>query len=173
MEKNLNAAISVLCIVIIVSLFLPWVGASSKQAGIFTKALTGKRQEGIARISGIQIPIMANREEARLTATIAQVFSPGIENVDKKSFLVLLIPLLAVVFMILNIAYGKKRWTNILFCAIGITIFASALFKIITTDLDKIVLQIKIGIGMWLILYSYLAIGVIGALRLAGLIKKK
>ena len=173
MEKNLNAAISVLCIVVIVSLFLPWVNASSKQVGLITKALTGKRQEGVARITGVQIPIMANREEARLIASIAQVFSPGIQNVDKKSFLVLSIPLLALAFMILNIAYGKKRWTNILFCAIGITIFASALFKIITTDLDKIVLQIKIGIGMWLILYSYLAIGVIGALRLAGLIKKK
>ena len=36
-------------------------------------------------------------------------------------------------------------------------------YRITSTDLDKLVLQIKIGVGMWITLYSYFVIGILSA----------
>jgi len=172
MGKYIKPAILVLSIVIVLSFFLPWVTVQSKQAGAFTKALTGKRQQNIAAISGLQVPIMANGDEARLISSIAKIFNPSVEHVGLKSFLVVVIPLLAVAMAGLNHLYEKNKWANSAVAVVGILIFLVAVFKLTTTDLDKLVLQIKIGIGMWATLISFLGIGILSALRAVELSKK-
>ncbi|UCC95225.1 MAG: hypothetical protein JSW40_00325 [Candidatus Omnitrophota bacterium] len=152
--------------IIFVSFFLPWVNVQSKQAGQLTKLLTGKRQENIASISGFDVPVLANGEEARLIASIVEIFKPGVKNVDKKSYLVWGIPIFALFILGLTLALKENKWLNIAVGIIGCVIFIAAVYKIKTTDLDKLVLQVRIGVGLWLILWSYLGLGIRGFMQI-------
>ena len=164
-ERIIKIAIFALAAVIVISFLLPWAHVESKQVGTFTKVLTGQRQKNVASISGLQIPLMANGDGARLISSIAKIFNPSIENINIKSFLVIFIPLLALAMAACNYLYEKHPWANLAIAIIGILIFLVAVIKLATTDLDKMVLQIKIGLGMWAILISYLAIGVLATIR--------
>ena len=173
MSNICKTLILALAILIVVGFFLPWVRVESQQVGTFTKLLTGKRQQAVDAISGLDIPILANSDESRLIISIAKIFNPGIKDVDKKSFFVLVMPILAIIIFLSTLFMGKNVWTNLIFGLLGIAIFAFAFYKIQSTDLDKLVLQIRIGLGMWLILYSYLAIGVLSLLNFGMLVKGK
>ena len=153
--------ILILVAVIVVGFFLPWINVESKQMGTFTKLLTGKQQKTLHYISGLDIPVLANSDESRLIVTIAQIFNPDIQDVDKKSFLVLAVPILALIILLLAWFQGKNLWVSLMIGIVGCAVFSFALYKIKTTDLEKAILQIKIGLGLWAILYSYLAIGVV------------
>jgi len=172
MDNIYKGLVLVLAIIIVAGFFLPWVNVESQQVGTFTKLLTGKRQAMVDLISGAEIPILANSDESRLIISIAKIFYPRVTNVDKKSFLVLIVPILAIIIFLLALKLSKNKLTNLLIGIIGIGIFAFTLYKIQSTDLDKLVLQIKIGIGMWMILYAYLAIGLVSIFNLFGLLIK-
>jgi len=161
MNKLSNLLILFFVFVIIVCFFLPWVNVQSSQVGAFSKLLTGKSQKDIASISGFQIPIMANSDESRIIITITKIFNPNIKNVDKKSFLIYLVPLFAIILFLLNLFFDKNKWLNLGIGIIGIVIFFAAVYKIKTTDLDRAVLQIRIGLGFWSILLAYLSIGIV------------
>ncbi len=152
--------IAALTIIICISFFLPWVSVQSEQVGVFSKILTGKNQATIDNISGFRIPILANSQDARLMMSIIKIFNPKIENADKKSFAVWGIPILAFIICLASYYFGKNKSVNIVFGALGIGIFFVALLKIKTTDLNKLILNVKINSGLWLILYSYLGIGI-------------
>lgn len=157
-----KSLIFLVVIVIVLGFFLPWVHVESKQVGVISKLLTGKAQSGIAAISGFQIPIMANGPDSRLVISIVQIFNPGIKNADKKSFAVWVVPILAVIIFLLVLFFGRNRWLYLIFGLVGIVIFAVGVYKIKTTDLDKLVLQIKIGLGLWMIFWGYLFLGLLG-----------
>ena len=165
MEVILRVITAVLCIAIIIAFFLPWVMVESQQAGSFVKLFTGAEVKGLAAISGFNIPIMANSDDSRLIISIAKIFKPDIQDVDKKSILVVLIPILAVLILVVTSYFGKSRFFNLLIGIVGAVIFAAAMYKIKTTDLEKLILQIRIGSGMWITLYSYLGIGICGFLK--------
>jgi len=172
MKKNLKIGVLVCSILIIIGFFLPWVCVGSKQAGSFTKILTGKRQEGIAAISGFQIPVMANSDESRLIISVAKIFFPNVTDADKKSFLVWVIPILAMLILFLDRQYGNIRWVDLAYGVMGAMIFFVVTYKVMTTDLDKVVLQVGIGIGLWLILFGYLGMGISGINKFLVLSKK-
>jgi len=163
----------ILVAIIIVSFFLPWISVESKQVGVFSKLLTGKSQASIDSISGFRIPVLANGKDARLMLSIIKIFNPKLENADKKSFAVWIIPILALFIFLAGIYMGKYRFINLVFGLIGCSIFFTALYKIKTTDLDKLILNVSIGPGLWFILYSYLAIGILGFVSFSGVSEKK
>lgn len=172
--KNINhIIIAALAAVVVLSFFLPWVIASSSQVGFVSKVLTGKEQSDVARISAFQVPVYANGEESRLMISIIKILKPQIENADKKSYLIWLIPILAVIIFLLIFFIGDNPWVNIAIGILGVLIFVVALYKIKTTDLDKMVLQIKIGIGLWLTLLGYLGMGLTCLVKSFELLKKK
>lgn len=172
--KELHRPMTIaLAALIFLGFFLPWVSVESEQAGWFTKIISGKSQEKIATISGFQVPIMANSEESRLIITIAKIFNPGIEGVDKKSFAIWIIPVLAIIFALLVHFLEKDKWVNLAIGVIGVLIFVIAVFKIQTTDLDKAILRVRIGLGLWLILWSYLIMGILCLVRFKELIKSE
>lgn len=151
----------ILVIVIVVAFFLPWVSVESAAVGKVSKLLTGKTQATIGSVSGFQMPILANSEESRLMITIIKIFQPDITNADKKSFLIWIVPLLAIIIFWVGNAPKTNQWIRLAFGVIGILIFVGATFKIITTDLDKMIIKVNIGYGLWLILFGYLGIGVL------------
>ena len=165
MEKAYKAIILILVAAIIIGFFLPWINVESKQMGAFTKLLTGKGQQTLHYVSGLDIPVMANSDESRLIVSIAKIFNPDIQDVDKKSLLVLIVPLLAVIILLLALFQAKNLWISLIVGIVGCVIFAFTFYKIKVTDLEKAILQIRIGFGLWMILYAYLAIGLVSIIN--------
>jgi len=144
MSKLYNIVILILAILIIIAFFMPWVSVKSEQVGMFAKILTGKNQDVVDNISAFQVPIMANSSDARLMISVIKIFNPDIKDIDKKSFLIWVIPILAVVIFIVSYFFGKNKWANLIVGIIGAAIFIVAAYKIKTTDLDKLVLKVEI-----------------------------
>ncbi|MCF7908863.1 MAG: hypothetical protein K9L86_08355 [Candidatus Omnitrophica bacterium] len=173
MKVALKSLVFLAVVIIVLGFFLPWVHVESKQVGAISKLLTGKAQSNIAAISGFQIPVMANGADSRLVISIIQIFNPGIKNTDKKSFAVWAAPVLAVIIFLLVLFFGKNRWLYLTFGIVGLAIFFVGVYKIKTTDLDKLVLQVRIGLGLWMILLGYCLLGASGVYNFFGLLKNK
>ena len=173
MDKTIKPVIAILAAVIFVSFFLPWVSVQSAAAGKVTEMLTGKRQDKIDAISAYSVPVMANSDESRLMISIIKIFNPKIQNADKKSYLIWSVPILAIIILILNLVIGGNKWLHLAVGIIGVVIFVFAVYKIKTTDLDKLVLQVTMGPGLWLTLWSYLGIGAVSILNFVQLAGKK
>jgi hypothetical protein len=165
MANGYKIIVVILVAAIIVGFFLPWVNVESKQMGTFTKLLTGKEQKTIHYISGLDIPVLANSDESRLIVSIAKIFNPDIQDVDKKSFFVLAVPILALIILLLALFQAKNLWVSLIIGLVGCAVFFFALYKIKAADLERAVLQIRIGFGLWAILYAYLAIGAVNIIN--------
>ena len=173
MQNNYRIIMLILLVVIVISFFLPWISVESAAVGEVTKVLTGKRQATLDSISAFKVPILANSKESRFMISVIKIFNPGIKNADKKSFLIWLIPGLALVIFVIGWVFYKNKWVNLIFGIIGCLIFFIAVYKIITTDLDKLVLRVNVARGVWLTLLGYLGIGTLGLLNFIKLIGKK
>lgn len=165
MNKALNIAILIFVIMICISFFLPWVDVASQVVGSVSKLIIGNKQASLKTISGFQVPILANGPDAKLMITIIKLFNPAVTDADKKSWLIWGIPGLAVVLFALAVFLDKNKWANLGMGVLGVLIFAVATFKIMTTNLDKVVLNIAIGPGLWLTLWSYFGIGIISFIK--------
>lgn len=163
----------ILTAVIFVSFFLPWMRVESPVIGKVSKFLTGKEQVALSSISGFLVPVLANSQESRFMISVIKIFNPGITNVDKKSYLIWVVPGLAVFMLAVKWFLDKNKWINLIFGLIGILIFFVAVYKISATDLDKLVLRVSIARGLWLILLSYLGIGLLCLTNFVYLIKQK
>jgi len=173
MAKLNNLAILICALIIIVAFFLPWVKVESEAVGTFSKILTGKQQQLISNISAFQVPIMANDQDARLMISIIKIFNPKVENADKKSYLIWSIPILAALMLLVSFLYGKNKWVNLILGVISCLIFFVAVYKIKTTNMDKLVLKVTTAPGLWLALWGYLGIGIAGLVAfIKGSLKK-
>ena len=168
-----NLIIVILAVMVFVAFFLPWAHIEAPAIGAVSKILVGKAQANITSISGFDVPIMANGPDARLAMSIIQIFSPGIKDADKKSFLIWGVPLLALAFAAAAIFLSKNKFVNLAIAVIGIAIFIVGVYKINTTDLNKLVLNVRIGLGLWLVFLGYLGMGIAALINFLQLSKKK
>jgi hypothetical protein len=163
----------ILTAIIVAAFFLPWVRVESPAIGKISKFLTGKEQAVISGISGFAVPVLANSKESRFMISVIKIFNPGITNADKKSYLIWVVPGLAVIMLLVKWFLDKNKWINLAFGLIGSLIFLVAVYKINTTDLDKLVLRVGIAPGLWLILFAYLGIGLLCLSNFVCLLKQK
>jgi len=164
---------AVLVAVIFVSFFLPWVHVESQMVGGVAKILTGTKQAELMGISGFAVPGLANGPDARLMISVIQIFNPGITDADKKSWLIWGVPIFAIGIFLLSLVFGENKWFNLAVAVTGILIFLIGFYKIKTTDLDKLVLNVKIGLGVWFTLYGYLGLGILRAVNFAKALANK
>ncbi|MFC1658636.1 hypothetical protein ACFL1D_04525 [Candidatus Omnitrophota bacterium] len=172
MKKGLVLALAAL---VFIAFFLPWVSVETGSVvGAVTKMLKGQEEKAtLLSISGFQVPVLANSEESRLMISVIKIFQPGITNADKKSYLIWIVPLLAVAMAILgNYVLKNNKWAHLAIGIIGVVIFAGAVFKITTTNLDKAILKVNIAPGLWLVFIAYLGIGILSLLEFWRLLKK-
>ena len=160
-----NLINAVLAAAIFIAFFLPWVHVESLMIGTMTKVLTGKRQAQITSISGFDVPVLANAPDARLMFSIIKIFNPGVTDADKKSRLIWAVPIFAIAIFLLGLFLMDNRWFNLAVAVIGIMVFIAGVYKINTTDLNKLVLNAALGVGVWLALYGYLGLGLTGAVN--------
>ena len=159
--------------IIFIGFLLPWVSVESPAAGKISELLTGKKQGEFYSISGFQVPILANSKESKLMISIIKLFNPGIKDADKKSWLIWLVPGLALLMLIALLVWGNNKWLQLAFGILGVVIFAGATFKILTTNLDKVILKVSISYGLWTLLVGYLLLGCVSLLNFTTLLKTK
>lgn len=159
--KNISVVLVFLCAALIfTAFFLPWVSVNSSVKGLVVKVF-GSQDASIMKISGYQVPILANREDSRLMITVIKLFNPGIQDADKKSWLIWAVPILSVLLAFAYMMFNKNKWFDLGLGILGVAIFAVGLYEILVTDLNKMGIEVEILNGVWLTLVGYLCIGLI------------
>jgi hypothetical protein len=169
MDKLLKISVLVLAVIIFVAFFLPWVNVQSQVVGNVSKFIGGEKQSSLKTISGFQVPILSNGPDGKLMITIIKIFNPAVKDADKKSWLIWGIPGLAVALLILILFLGNNKWVNLGVGLLGVAIFSIAAFKIKTTNMDKVVMNVATSPGLWLTLWGYLIIGVVNLISFSKL----
>lgn len=160
MRKVCSSVMAVLVFLIIVAFFMPWVGIESTQAaGKLSEILTGEERRVSQTVSAYQVPRLANTKDTRLAISVIKIMNPGVKDADKKSFLVWVVPLLAVTILALSILFKNNKWLHLACALIGILIFSIGVYRIKSANLSQALLNIAIGPGLWLTLWAYLGLG--------------
>lgn len=159
MDKITEKIILIAVICICIAFFLPWVHVMSAPMSGLTKLIVGKAAGPIDSISGFNVPILANGPDARLMMSVIQIFNPSIKHADTMSWGIWLVPLLAVAIFLTLKFISQRKWLYLGYGILGCLIFGVVVFKLKSTSLDKMVLQIKTAFGLWVWLWAYLAIG--------------
>ncbi|MDP3792013.1 MAG: hypothetical protein Q8R38_08245 [Candidatus Omnitrophota bacterium] len=191
MRKVVLLSLIVICaIAIIHGFFMPWAKASvsaTKVAKGLTESATGGMLEntpfagkfirgldkatdkisdlGDIRIktvvSGYDIPTLINKKSSQIAIAIASVMFKDAKDLDKKSMLVYLLPLLALVCIGLAIVGLKNKIAVIGMAVSSGGIAVGGLYNMMTVDLSSLPIQISIEQGLWQTMYAYLIISVI------------
>ena len=118
-------------------------------------------------VSGYDIPTLINKKNSQVAIAIASVMFKDVKDMDKKSMLVYLLPLLALVCICLAIVGLKTKITVIVMAVLSGGIAVGGLYNLMTIDLSKLPVQISIEQGLWQTMYAYLIISVIGIVWVA------
>lgn len=181
--------------VIVVSFFMPWarvdVSATKVSGELVGKAsgplsnspFAGKFIKGLkkttdalgnlgdikikASVSGYDIPTMLNRRESKAAISLGQIFFKDAEDMDRKSFAVYLLPILAIACIALAVMGLKSRIAVIAMLVLSGTISIVGLYKLFTVNLSNLTVQIVIESGLWQTMYAYLIIAAISAAWIA------
>jgi hypothetical protein len=175
---------------IVISFFMPWaniatsVAKVSKEvtstaegklgktpfAGKFLKSLT-KVTDTVSEmgdieirtaVSGYQVPKMVNEKTSKVALSLVQVFFKDAEGIDKKSYLVYLLPLFAIICSLLAVLGMKNKIYIIVMAVIGGAISIGGLYNLLTMDVSNMIVEISIAKGLWCTMYAYLAISLAG-----------
>jgi len=187
MKKIIFAGLIIVCaIIIVVSFFMPWAratvsatkvaknlsdSASSKLQNTsfggkfikeFDKATNAIGDLGDIKvkttISGYDIPTMINKKSSHVAIQLAQILFKDAKDLGKKSMLVYLLPLFAMVCIALAIVGLRYKALVIAAAIIGGVIGIGGLYKLMATDLSSLPVQISIENGLWQTMYGYLLI---------------
>ncbi|MCX5665818.1 MAG: hypothetical protein NT036_02050 [Candidatus Omnitrophica bacterium] len=192
MRKVILLSLVVICAVaIVLGFFMPWARASASAtkvanslaksasggmlenspfAGNFIRGLdktTNKISEmGDFRIkivvSGYDIPTLINKKNSQIAISIASVMFKDAKDLDKKSMLVYLLPLFALLCVGLAIVGLKNKIAVMVMTVLSGGIAIGGLYNLMTIDLSKLPVQISIEYGLWQTMYAYLIISAIG-----------
>jgi hypothetical protein len=192
MRKIVLLALVVICaLAIIHAFFMPWAKASAsatKVAKTLEKSATrgilentpfaGKFIRGLDKatdkiselgdiqiktaVSGYDIPTLINKKSSQIAIAIASVMFKDAKDLDKKSMLVYLLPLFALVCIGLAIVGLKNKIAVMVMAVISGAIAIGGLYNMMTIDLSSLPIQISIEQGLWQTMYAYLIIFVIG-----------
>lgn len=174
MNKTYPIIISVLVIVVVIAFFMPWIKVESQALGFFSKLFGNKKEAQVESISGFRMPIIANSEESRTIIEIMKTYDPNVKEPSKKIYLVWLFPTLALMILLLSLAFPRNNWAHLACGIIAVLVFGFGLYKIKNADLNRLqFMTFSFGPGIWLTLWGYLAICVASLLRFATLSIKR
>lgn len=187
MKKMILAVLVIICAIVIVrAFFLPWAKVSAsvtkvskelsqaaagplentpfagKFISIFEKTTKAIGEVGDIEVktmvSGYDIPTMVNKKSSKVAISFAQTFFKDAEGLDKKSMLVFLLPLFAIVCGLLAVAGIRYNWAPVPMLIISGAISLVGLYNLKTLNLSSSVVAITIEKGLWQTIYAYLVI---------------
>lgn len=110
-------------------------------------------------VSGIQIPQLANRKDAKVVLALAEMLT-GQRELGAKSYVVYLVPGLALLCGLLLTGAGRARTVCLLTAVLCFGIAGGGFWKLLTTKTDTLLVGIVIGQGLWMSLWAYVGLGV-------------
>jgi len=116
------------------------------------------------QISGVQVPQVANQENAQLTLSIMELLMNERQHLRLKSYAVYLLPGIALLCAGLLTALGGRppvAWGVAGFCAL---IAGVGCWKLLTTNLHARIVAVSIAHGLWMSLWAYVGLAAAGVL---------
>jgi hypothetical protein len=192
MKKIIFLILNIIAAALIVfAFFMPWVNAATSVARVSEQAtnavgplgalpFVGKVIAGVKEgtdivrdigdinidttVSGYEIPKMVNSESSKVALSFARDFFRDTEGLDKKSMLVYLLPLLAILCVGLAIIGIRYRSAVIFMLLLSGIISLGGLYKLNTLNLSNETVDLSILKGLWYTMYGYLSIFAINTL---------
>ena len=191
MKKIILLALIVICALVVVhAFFLPWAKANTSATRVakgLVSQSTGKLKdtpfaenfikifnkttdqvanlgdiEVKTAVSGYGIPTLINKKTSQVAIAIASVMFKDAKDLDKKSMLVYLVPLIALLCIGLAVLGLKNNIAIIVMALISGAISIVGLYNLMTINVSNLVVTISIERGLWQTMYSYLLICIIG-----------
>ena len=106
------------------------------------------------RISGFQIPVLANRKNAKVVTDLVKLFTKRDEHLGFKSYAVYGLPGLAVVCGLLLSWGGRRRLLVAGVAVLCAAVAGGGCWTLLTTD-TRAACGVAIGAGLWLSLWAY------------------
>ncbi len=116
------------------------------------------------QISGVQVPQVANQENAQLTLSIMELLMNERQHIGLKSYAVYLLPGIALLCAGLLTALGGRppvAWGVAGLCAL---IAGVGGWKLLTTNLHARIVAVSVAHGLWMSLWAYVGIAAAGVL---------
>ena len=113
-------------------------------------------------VSGYDVPTLINKKSSQIAIAIVSVMFKDAKDLDKKSMLVYLVPLIALLCIGLAIIGLRTKIAIIIMAVISGAIAVVGLYNLMTANLSNAVVAISIERGLWQTMYSYLLISIIG-----------
>lgn len=193
MVKMILAGSVVVCsIVIVASFFQPWARAavnvtkvatglaSSATGTLKNTPFAGKFIKGLdtatavigglgdvevkTQVSGYDIPTLINKKSSTIALSLAQIMFKDAEGLDKKSMLVYLLPLFALVCAGLAVLGLKNKLFIIGMGIMSGAISIGGLYNLLTINLKDLPIEVVIANGLWQTMYAYLLIFVLSVI---------
>ena len=182
-RKILAGLIILASIVILISFFMPWAKVSvsvveaSKQltesSRLPDKVVARLKQitytistfgdpEVRMTVSGYKIPGMVNSQTSKVALSAVEILSKSTSGLDRKSYLVYLLPLLGIVCGILALAGLKNRACIIILLVISGIVGIAGFYNLSTADLASVAVKVDILSGLWNTIYAFLFIFLAG-----------
>lgn len=118
-------------------------------------------------VSGYDIPALINSKNSKVAISVLALILNDVKDLDKKSKLVYLMPIFAIVCIVLGVISIKNRSALIALIVLSGVISTAGLYNLMTVNLPKDMARISIGQGLWQTMYAYLLICVMGIIWIA------
>jgi|GEM_PF-854624 len=156
-----SAVVAVFTAVIVACFFLPWIKVHLTAAAAVKSLVGGSDSASMLTASGAGIPKLANGEFSKVFITVFGMFFSSVENADKKSYLVWVFPVLAVIILLASAAL-RGRWpASTVLGGISALIGVGAVVKVMMTNLNGLLVRVQICWPLWVIFLSFIAVGVV------------
>jgi hypothetical protein len=110
------------------------------------------------KVSGYNIPNLVNNKTSKVALSLAEILFKSVKDLDLKSYLVYLLPLLAIACVLLALLGAKNKAYLIIMVIISGAVSIGGLYNINTMDTGSLAVKISIERGMWYTMYAFLFI---------------
>ena len=191
MKKSvLSGFVIAVSVVIVISFFLPWakvsvsvVGASRELTGTArttlkdsptarkwldklekaTDAVSSYGDVGVnTQVSGYDIPVLVNNKSSKVAISAAQIMFKSAENLDMKSYLVYLLPILGILCAVASVLGQKNKLYIIVMILVAGAVSLVGLYNLYTVNLGSLAAKVIIMNGLWFTMYGFLLISFAG-----------
>jgi len=159
--KYRNVLVALCAAVIVSCFFTPWIKVHMTPAAAMKSLVGGNNSASMLTVTGAGIPKMANGEFSKIFIKVFGMFFSSVDNADKKSYLVWVIPVLAFVILLATVRLKGKWPASAILGGISAIAGAGAIVKILMTDLNGLLICVQICLPLWVTLLSFIAIGAV------------
>jgi len=189
-KKILSGLVIVLSAVIVISFFLPWAKVNISAMGIseeLTKAsqttlkgtpiaekVIGKLKGVTAalsafgdidvktQVSGYNIPNLVNSKGSKVALSLAEIMFKSADNLDVKSYLVYLLPILGILCGVAVVLGMKNKLFIIAMLIVSGVVSLGGFYNLLTANMGNIAVKVTIMNGLWFTMTAFLFIFFIG-----------